>query len=312
MSGLIDLIAVVGPTASGKSALAVELAKKLDGEVVSCDSMQLYRGMDIAVAAPTKDEMQGIPHHLIAVADPTEEFSVAKYCELAHAIIADIAARGKMPILCGGTGLYYESVVDNISFASEQSDKQLREDITQRVLLMGGGRALEYISGFDPETAARLEANDTRRIVRAIEIYELTGMTMSEHLRASRKTPCLYRLCAIGLDCSDRAVLYEKINTRVDVMVARGLVDEARVNLASAGATSSQAIGHKELAGYFDKTASLEECLDSLRQSTRRYAKRQLSWFRRDKRIKWIYTDIDKTPLNTALEYAAECFGGEV
>ena len=285
------LIAVVGPTASGKTAVAVRLAQRLGGEIVSCDSMQIYRHMPIAAAVPTLDERQGIPHHLLEIVEPGEEFSVAKYCALAHEIIADITARGKTPILCGGTGLYFSSVVDDLSFLEESFDTKLRRELEERIEREGGEAMLRALREVDPETAGRLSPTDRKRIVRAFEVYLTTGTPISEQARLSRAGGSRYDLFAIGLTFAERWKLYHRINDRVDAMLDAGLVDEARTSLASPGRTAAQAIGHKELADYINGLCSLEEAAEKLKMATRRYAKRQLTWFRRDGRINWICMD---------------------
>lgn len=284
--------AVVGPTASGKSALAAAMAQRLGGEVVSCDSMQIYKSMDVATAKPTEQEMLGIPHHLIGCIEPSEKLSVYAYCDMAREIVDDITARGKLPIICGGTGLYFNSFIDNIRFPDVTGDDRLREELEARAEKEGGRVLLEELSVFDSETAEKLNEGDIKRIVRAIEIYRATGVAMSEHVRRSKLEPSPYEVCAIGINYRDRQKLYDRINRRVDIMVKNGLVEEARDFLACGyGETSAQAIGYKELAPYFNGECSLESALDSLRQSTRRYAKRQISWFGRDERINWLYAD---------------------
>ena len=297
MTEKIKLIAVVGPTATGKTAVAAELARQVDGEVVSCDSMQIYRGMEIASASPTLAEMREIPHHLIGIIDPGERFSVARYCELAHETIADITARGKTPILCGGTGLYYSSLVDGIRFPDEAVDDELRERLRKRAETEGGDALLGELRGIDPEAAARLSPADHKRIIRAIEVYRTTGITITEQERVSRLGEPRYDLAAFGLTFRDRELLYNRINMRVLAMLEAGLEREARHMLGMEGTTSAQAIGHKELAAWFAGECTREEAVTRLQQATRRYAKRQLTWFRRDGRIRWIEMD-DITPID--------------
>lgn len=288
----IRLLAVVGPTASGKSALAVELAERLNGEVISCDSMQIYKGFTIATAVPEEEEMKGIPHHLISFADAQSSFSVAEYCTLARACIADITARGKLPVIRGGTGLYFTSLVEGIEFTEFDSDEELRRELEKRALSEGGEKLLEELAVFDSETAARLEPADRKRIIRAIEVYRRTGIPLSEHIRASRRNAPDYRLCAIGLNYSDREKLYDRINLRVDDMLRRGLLRETEEFFSrSPGATAVQAIGFKEMKPYLDGECSLDEAAENLKRATRRYAKRQLSWFRRSDYILWHYVD---------------------
>lgn len=288
----IPLIAVVGPTASGKTALAVELCIRLGGEVVSADSMQIYRGMDIATAKPTTEEMRGVPHHLVDFLDIGSEFSVADYVAAAHEAIGDIYGRGKLPVVCGGTGLYIDSLIENIRFEKTVSSTPLRAELKNLAEEKGGGYLLEMLRNIDPETASRLHENNLNRIIRALEVYKTTGETMSEQIKNSRSEESPYDACVIGLDYKDRQVLYERIGRRVDMMLEAGLLEEAeRVVSDPRLKTARQAIGHKELAPYFEGTAPLEECIENLKQATRRYAKRQLTWFRRNKSIHWLYPD---------------------
>ena len=291
MSNKIPLIVVAGPTASGKTSLGVELAKRLDGEVVSADSMQIYQGMDVASAMPTEDEMQGIPHHMIKFLPQGERYSVAAYCERANQCIADIVSRGKQPILVGGTGLYINSLVDNISFTEEETDLELRSKLNKRLEEEGAEALLQELASVDPESAARLHINDSKRIVRALELYYQTGVTITEQTKLSRQSGSPYNPLIIGLNARDREFLYERINLRVGIMAQIGLVEEAKLCIGSEKGTAAQAIGHKELMPYFSGEMSLEEALDNLRMQTRRYAKRQLTWFRKDDRVNWLYID---------------------
>lgn len=292
MNGKIRLLGVVGPTASGKTALAVELAKKLDGEVVSCDSMQIYTGMTVATAAPTAEEQQGVPHHLVGIIPPTESFSVVEYVRRAKEVIADISARGKLPVICGGTGLYYDSLVNGIEFSEAEELPELREQLRKRAETEGGEALLAELAQFDPQTAARLAPADTKRIIRAIEVYRATGVTMTEHIAASHSRPSDYDAVTVGLFYHDRQKLYDRINRRVELMMESGLLDEARQFYSQYGAgTAVQAIGYKEMKPYLDGECTLEEAKDSLKQATRRYAKRQISWFGRNERILRLYMD---------------------
>ncbi len=291
MSNKIPLIVVAGPTASGKTSLGVELAKRLDGEVVSADSMQIYQGMDIASAMPTEDEMQGIPHHMIKFLPQGERYSVAAYCQAANTCIADIVSRGKQPILVGGTGLYISSLIDNISFTEEETDLELRSKLNKRLEEEGAEALIKELAAVDPESAARLHINDSKRIVRALELYYQTGVTITEQTKLSRQSGSPYNPLIIGLNARDREFLYERINRRVDIMAQNGLVEEAHCCIGSDKGTAAQAIGHKELMPYFSGEMSLDEALDNLRMQTRRYAKRQLTWLRRDERVNWIYID---------------------
>ncbi len=288
----IPLVVIAGPTGSGKTALSVELARRFDGEVVSGDSMQIYKQMEIATAKPTLEEMRGVPHHLVGFLDCSEPYSVADYVKQASAVIEDIYGRGKLPFVVGGTGLYITSLVNHISFDEIVSDSSLRSQLLDRLNHEGGQSLLDELRQFDPETAAALHPNNGNRIVRAIEVYRLTGITMSEHQRRSREKPSPYRLCMIGLTARNRQVLYDRINRRVDEMMQKGLLEEARRILETPGLkTAYQAIGYKELAGYFNGTCTLEVALEKIKQESRRYAKRQLTWFRRDERIHWLYLD---------------------
>lgn len=288
----INIVSVVGPTASGKTRLAVDICKAIDGEVVSCDSMQIYKNMNIATAKPDADEMDGIPHHMIDFLSPDQKFSVASYCEKAKKCIEDINDRGNVPVITGGTGLYYSSLVDNVSFSDETDDTSLREELTQRLKSDGAQALLDELYKIDPQTAQQLHPNNSGRIVRALEVYYKSGMTMSGQKRLSRLGDKMYNCKAIGLDAKDRQFLYDRINRRVDDMLSRGLLEEAKRFLAeNPGKTSGQAIGYKELKPYFEDQLTLDEAVENLKMETRRYAKRQLTWFRRDKRINWLYID---------------------
>ncbi|MBQ5317673.1 MAG: tRNA (adenosine(37)-N6)-dimethylallyltransferase MiaA [Oscillospiraceae bacterium] len=286
------LLVVAGPTASGKTALGIALAKELNGEVISADSMQIYKGLDIATAKPTTDEMCGIPHHIISVIDMETKFSVADYVSLAKEKIDDICLRGKLPILVGGTGLYINSLVDNVDFSNAETDGNVRAKLTNELELYGAEILYERLKKIDPETAEIVPVQNTVRIIRALEIYELTGIKFSEYKRMNKGAESLYKLCMIGLNYRDRQNLYDRINKRVGLMVENGMIQECQevFNTKKIG-TAFQAIGYKELIPYFKKEASLEECLDKIRLGSRRYAKRQLTWFRRDERINWIYMD---------------------
>ena len=288
------VVAVVGPTASGKTALSVALAKALGGEVISADSMQIYRSMDVATAKPTAEEMQGVTHHLIDFLEPGESFSVARYCELAKAAIADIRGRGRLPILCGGTGLYVDSLLNNVRFGEQESDPALRAAITAELEQKGIDVMLDKLRTFDPESADRLaEGRNPKRIIRCFEVYRSTGMTQTELNRRQLSAESPYRAIRLGLTAADREFLYERINRRVDLMLENGLLDEARAFYRGGyGETAAAAIGYKELLPYLHGEADLESCIESLKRATRRYAKRQLTWFRRDENTRWF--EIDK------------------
>ncbi len=285
------LIAVVGPTASGKTALGIEIARMVGGEVVSCDSMQLYKGMDIASAKPTADEMCEIKHHMINVADVTEKYSVARYVDEAKKAIDDIYSRGKIPVLVGGTGLYFSSLVDNVDFADEPDNTELREKLAKQAETLGNEEMLKRLAEIDPECAAKLHPNNLKRILRALEVYYSTGITMTEQQRVSKLNPSGYDLFAVGLRFNDREKLYDRINRRVDIMLENGLIDEAREAMTADSSTAAQAIGHKELFPYLKGECSFEDAVENLKRETRRYAKRQITWFSRDERINWIDAD---------------------
>lgn len=287
----IPVVAVVGPTASGKTALAVEIALHAGGEVISADSMQVYRGMDIATAKPTEEEKKGVPHHLIDFLDIRTPFSVADYAALAHEAIRGVWERGKLPILAGGTGLYVDAVLEDLRFTEIKSDGKLREELAEFAAEKGPSALLEMLRGIDPETAETLHENNQGRIIRAIEVYRLTGIPMSEHRRRSRGES-RYSALKIGLNYRERPILYDRIDRRVEEMLTNGLLEEAgRFRREYGCYTSAQAIGYKELAGYFEGTLSLDEAVENLKRETRRYAKRQLTWFRREDDIHWFYPD---------------------
>lgn len=287
----IPIAAVVGPTASGKSRLAVELALRFDGEIVSADSMQIYKGMAIGTAKPTEKEMRGVPHHLIDFADPEKPFSVAEYVELAAKCVRDIHKWGRLPILAGGTGLYVRSFLQNIQFTEEERDDAFRAQMAAKAECEGAQALWDELYRIDTESASRIHPNNVGRVIRSLEIYHTTGKTMTQQLEASRRFDPPYHACIIGLDFADRQVLYNRINARVDEMLALGLEREAREVLAQSSKTAAQAIGYKEFLPYFAGNSSLEEAVDSIKQETRRYAKRQRTWFRRDKEIHWILAD---------------------
>ena len=283
---------MVGPTASGKTALSIALAKKYSAEIVSCDSMQIYKDMDIGTAKPSAEEMDGVPHHLIGFLDCDKSFSVAQYVKLAAEAIADIRNRGKNVVLVGGTGLYFSSLIDNIVFTEQDSDPKLRAELEELAKEQGGERLLEILRELDPEIAEKLHPNNLGRIIRAIEVCKTTGTTMTEQQRIAREQESDYDPLIIGLDFSDRQKLYDRINLRVDLMLENGLMSENRRLLDSnLSKTAFQAIGFKEFLPYLNGSATLDECAENLKMQTRRYAKRQLTWFRRDGRINWIYID---------------------
>ena len=297
----IPVIAVVGPTASGKTGLAIELAKKVDGEIISFDSMQIYKGMHIASAAPDEQEKQGIPHHLLEFLENDTNFSVADFVKSAKEKAFEIAKRGKTVIIAGGTGLYINSFLDNISFSEEEIDFTLREKLNAEYEEVGGEAMLEKLKKFDFDTAARLHPNNKKRIIRAFEIYISTGKTMTYQLEHSKEKESPFVPYMIGLAFKDREKLYERIGKRVDIMLEAGLLSEAkRMFESNINSTAAAAIGHKELFPYFKGEISLEEAVENLKRETRRYAKRQLTWFRRDERINWIYRDEESDILGCA------------
>lgn len=284
-------VALVGPTASGKSSLAVKIAKHLTGEVVSADSMQIYKHMDIATAKVTAEEMQGVPHHLIDFVEPWESFSVAEYKALALSCIGDIVKRGKLPVLVGGTGFYVDTVINNTSFLDYE-----KTDIRKKLLLRAESEGIEALwnelSKVDKESAEKIHKNDLKRIVRALELYSATGKTMTEQRRLSHLEESGYSFCLIGLTAENRQFLYDRIDRRVDLMLKNGLLEEAKSFFElEHSQTSKQAIGYKELKPYFDGVLTLGQATENLKRETRRYAKRQLSWFRRNENINWLYID---------------------
>ena len=287
------LIAVVGPTASGKTALAIALAKELGGEIVSADSMQIYRGMDIATAKPTPEEMAEVPHHLIGFWPPEKPFSVAQYAILAREKIDDILRRGRVPVLCGGTGLYIKAIVDHIQYEEETGeDAALRERLRRQAQDEGNLAVWRQLQAMDPKTAERIHPNNLGRVIRAIEVMQVSGRSIREQEERSRQAPCPYHVIQIGLRYRNRENLYERIGRRVDAMAEAGLPEEARaVRQQGLTATAAQAIGYKELYDWMDGTLPLEQALENLKRSTRRYAKRQLTWFGADARIRWIEPD---------------------
>jgi len=285
-----ELIIVCGPTASGKTAVAVEVCLGLGGEVVSADSMQVYRGMDIGTAKPTPEEMRGVPHHLLGFLEPGEPCSAAAYREKAIPVIEDIFARGKVPVVCGGTGLYIDALTRPLGF-SAQGDESVRKPLEEIAAHEGGKERLHgMLRDVDPESATRLHVNDVRRVVRALEIYQLTGKTLSQQRASDREKEGAYRGRLFGLSWP-REELYRRIDRRVDQMMADGLADEVTALLQgglSARSTAMQGIGYKEIARALSGECAMDEAVERVKQATRNYAKRQLTWFRRDERVQWI------------------------
>ncbi len=286
------ILAIVGATASGKTSLGVELAKKYNGEVISADSMQIYKGLDIASAKPTTEEMQGIPHYLIDFLDRDVSFSVSDYVKLANEKIKDIISREKLPIIVGGTGLYIDSLLNNVKFSEGGNDEVYREKLYTIAREKGNEYLYNILLETDPVSAETIHMNNLVRVIRALEVFHVTGRRFSELKAESRLIESPYDSLIIGLNFHDRQILYDRINKRVDEMLKMGLVDEAK-NVWKAGnqKTASNAIGYKELIPYFENTMTISECVDRIKQETRRYAKRQLTWFRKNTRIQWIFLD---------------------
>lgn len=288
---LIPVVVIVGPTASGKTALSVECALRYNGEIVSADSMQIYKGMNIATAKPATEEMKGIRHHLIDFLSPEEKYSVADFVLDAKKVIFDIHSRNKLPIISGGTGLYVDSLIENIKFIDIPTDYELRNRLKKQLDADGAEKMLSQLSEFDAESAKKLHPNNTKRIIRAIEVYMLTGKTMAQIEIESKSNPSPFSPTFIGINYRDRNVLYDRINRRVDIMLSQGLLEEAEKYYNLKSGTAAQAIGYKELTPYFENKLSLDECIQNLKQSTRNYAKRQLTWFGKNKKINWFYPD---------------------
>lgn len=289
-----DVVAIIGPTASGKTALSIELAKWLDGEIINGDSMQVYKQLDIGTAKITKEEMQGVPHHLLDIKEPTENFSVAEYQQLVRAKIEEIKACGKLPIIVGGTGLYVQSVLYDFNFTKEEVDEEARKAYYQELEKIGPEAMHARLAKLDPKTAETIHPNNTRRVIRALEMVELSGTSKAseEHNRGDKP---IYNHLILGLDM-DREMLYERINLRVDMMMEKGLLEEARA-LYEAGIRDTQAvkaIGYKELFAYFDGFCTLQEAIDQIKQNSRRYAKRQLTYFRNKMDVHWVSNDIQE------------------
>lgn len=294
MNNKIDVVAIIGPTASGKTALSIRLAKEIDGEIINGDSMQVYRHMDIGTAKITADEMDGVPHHLLDIKEPTEGFSVAEYQTLVREKIAEIQSRGKMPILVGGTGLYVQSVLYDFQFTKQEINEEARDAYYKELEQLGPEAMHKKLANIDPAAAAEIHPNNTRRVIRALEMAELAGVSRAEE-QFNRGDVALYNHLIIGMDM-DREKLYERINSRVDFMMEAGLLEEVRA-LYDAGIRDVQAIkaiGYKEFYAYFDGRATLEEAIEQVKQNSRRYAKRQLTYFRNKMVVEWIGNDWEK------------------
>lgn len=285
------LICICGPTASGKTALSVALAKQLHTEIISADSMQIYRGMNIGTAKPTAAERQGVPHHLLDVCAPGEPFSVARYVELADAAAQDVLSRGMIPIVAGGTGLYMDALIEGSTFSGDETDLSVREKYQRMAAEQGNEAVHACLAKVDPEGAERLHPNNLKRVIRALEVYEQTGMTIDAFNRLHKRPAPKYAALKIGVCPAERQTLYDRIDRRVDQMLADGLLEETK-RLLDSGAlagTAAQAIGYKELLGYLQGDAPLADCVALLKQRSRNYAKRQLTWLKRDDNIHWIY-----------------------
>lgn len=301
-----NVLVICGPTASGKTALAVALAQRFDGEVVSADSMQVYRGMDIGTAKPTPQEMGGIVHHMLDVAQPEEAFSVARYVSMAVPIVDDILARGKLPIIAGGTGLYVDHLIAGRQFAPFPQHSGLREALQQRVRAEGLPALRCELAQVDPEAAQRLHPNDEKRIIRALEVYHSTGKTISQHNRESAALPNRYTPLTLALNYRERPWLWARIDQRVDEMMARGLEGEVRGLLDSGvplSATSMQAIGYKEMAAALLEGRPVQEGAEEIKLRSRQYAKRQLTWFRRNAQAHWLLWE-ERPDFSSALQNA--------
>ena len=284
------ILVVVGPTASGKTKMAVELAARHNGEVVSADSMQIYRTLDIGTAKPTAEEMQGIPHYMLDVVEPEEDFSVARYVEMASACIDDILSRGKLPILAGGTGLYIDSLLSGRTFAAFSSESPVRGRLQERARREGSAILWQELQKIDPEAAARLHPNDEKRIIRALEVWEQTGMTITEHNRMTQSLPPRYDALTIGLRFEQREDMWKRIDRRVDEMMEQGLVEEVRAVLergVPAHCTAMQAIGYKEMVQAVISGGDVLAAAEEVKLRSRQYAKRQLTWFRRNEAVRW-------------------------
>ena len=306
------ILVICGPTASGKTALAVELALRHHGEVVSADSMQIYRRMDIGTAKPTPEEMGGVPHHMLDVADPEEDFSVARYVDMAAKCVDDILSRGKLPILAGGTGLYIDSLLSGRTFAPFQPDSPLRGELEEQLRREGGAAMLARLAQVDPDSAARLHPNDEKRIVRALEVYQSTGKTITQHNLETRAIPPRYDALTLALAFEQREDMWSRIDRRVDQMMDQGLVDEVQGLLDSgvpAKCTVMQAIGYKEMAAALLSGGDVRSAAEEIQLRSRQYAKRQLTWFKRNKAARWLLWGREPdfaAALQTTTEYMEE------
>lgn len=302
------IIVVAGPTASGKTSLGIEIAKAVDGEIISADSMQVYQGMSIATAAPTESERAEVPHHLVEFLSRQENYSVSDFCRLAKEKIADISSRGKTPVIVGGTGLFIDSLVDNIKFTEAHTDFELRNELMQK----SANELYDTLLKIDKEAALKIHKNNKSRVARAIEIYYTAGKTKTMQNEDSRKEESPFETLYLVLAYKNREILYDRINRRVDMMIKSGLVPEAERVLAESGSkTSAQAIGHKELKPYLDGEITLDTAVDNLKKETRHYAKRQITWFKRRENAVMIYMDGDENPVLSAVNKCREFIYGK-
>ena len=306
------VLVICGPTASGKTALAVDLAKAHNGEVVSADSMQIYRTMDIGTAKPTAEEMEDVPHHMLDVADPEEDFSVARYVDMAAKCVDDILSRGRLPILAGGTGLYIDSLLSGRTFAPFQPDSPLRGQLEEQLRREGGAALLSRLAQVDPDSAARLHPNDEKRIIRALEVYQSTGKTITQHNLETQAIPPRYDALTLALAFEQREDMWSRIDRRVDQMMDQGLVDEVQSLLDSgvpAKCTAMQAIGYKEMAAALLSHGDVSAGAEEVKLRSRQYAKRQLTWFRRNRAARWLLWGREPdfaAALQTSTEYMEE------
>lgn len=302
------IIVVAGPTASGKTSLGIEIAKAVDGEIISADSMQVYQGMSIATAAPTESERAEVPHHLVEFLSRQENYSVSDFCRLAKEKITDISSRGKMPVIVGGTGLFIDSLVDNIKFTEAETDFELRNELMQK----SADELYDTLLKIDKEAALKIHKNNKSRVARAIEIYYTAGKTKTMQNEDSRKEESPFETLYLVLAYKNREILYDRINRRVDMMIKSGLIPEAERVLADSGSkTSAQAIGHKELKPYLDGEITLDTAVDNLKKETRHYAKRQITWFKRRENAEMIYMDSDENPVSSAVNKCREFIYGK-
>lgn len=310
MEGKQKIIAVAGPTASGKTGLSIALAKRFKGEIISADSMQVYKGLDIGTAKATREEQFQAPHHLIDILPPDAPYSVSDFVEMAGEKVREISARGNLPILAGGTGLYIESFLKGVKFAPQPDNRQLKRQLKRELAEKGRGYMYSVLKEIDPEYAASVHENNTARVLRGIEVYRLTGENMTRHRQNTIPEESPYDYLIIGLTCADRAKLYDNINRRVDAMLSSGLLGEAEYVWKNRQIfkTCTAAIGYKEFFAYFEGKAGLDRCAEKLKQASRNYAKRQLTWFNRMKDINWLYVD-SRDYVMQAIEMAKNFLG---